>query len=414
MKEAFELLELIEASSGTNDKKAFIAAGADNEVFKSILKWTYDSSLVFNIKKIPQRGASSSESNDYKCFSDALSNLAEKKITGDDAKRMIEFILLTSSYDEYKWYSKILQKDLRIGIGVKLINSAIPDLIPVFQAMLATKFEKYPDDFIMQVKVDGVRALYNTSTATLHTRNGKVLEGYDDIIEAYKDTPAGYMIDGELAGIRNSNSISNSNFQSTMMDVFRKSDHKEGVHYVFDAIPLGDFWNGRCEMPLMDRIGELYGIHPRYSNHVRMLNFTKNMQHSGWKDYVNEFYTSALEKGYEGIMIKDAYGAYECKRSKLWQKMKLKDTFDLQVIGINYGDPMSKYDGMVGSLICNFDGVEVGVGSGLSDAQRKEWAEDTTLIVGKIVEVEAQEVTENLKETQSLRFPVLKSIREDL
>ena len=403
MKEAFELLELIEASSSTNDKKAFIAAGADNRIFTSILKWTYDPSLVFGIKKIPQRGASNSVMGDYWdywYFRDALIALAERQVTGNDAIEMITHILVTCSDDEYKWYSKILQKDLRIGIGVKLINSAIPNLIPVFQAMLATKFEKYPDDFIMQVKVDGVRALYNTSTATLHTRNGKVLEGYDDIIKAYKDTPRGYMIDGEIAS---------NNFQSTMMDAFRKSDHKEGVHYVFDAIPLDDFWNGRCEIPLINRIYRLDEIKPNNKD-IQQLFHARH-----FKIYESkEFYESSLACGYEGIMIKDTYGAYECKRSKLWQKMKLKETYDLMVVGINYGDPMSKYDGMVGSLICDFDGVEVGVGSGLSDTQRKEWADDINLIVGKMVEVEAQEVTDNMKGTQSLRFPVLKSIREDL
>ena len=53
-------------------------------------------------------------------------------------------------------------------------------------------------------------------------------------------------------------------------------------------------------------------------------------------------------------------------------------------------------------------------GSGASDKEREEFFNDKDLIIGKVIEVQYFEETENQKDDGiSLRFPTYKQVRED-
>lgn len=83
----------------------------------------------------------------------------------------------------------------------------------------------------------------------------------------------------------------------------------------------------------------------------------------------------ALDKGYEGLMIKPIQGLYENKRSSAWLKVKPLIEVTLKVIAVNEGDGKAK--GMVGAIVAEGedDGkfYRVNVGTGLSDKQRKKF-----------------------------------------
>lgn len=87
-------------------------------------------------------------------------------------------------------------------------------------------------------------------------------------------------------------------------------------------------------------------------------------------------FVELLEKGYEGMMIKDRKSVYEQdKHSKSWQKVKKLMSFDGVVMGCTLGT--GKYRGNLGALIVGqyFDGVlkEVCTISGMTDEQRSEF-----------------------------------------
>ena len=93
---------------------------------------------------------------------------------------------------------------------------------------------------------------------------------------------------------------------------------------------------------------------------------------------------------------------------------------DMEVKGW-YGGT-GKYEGMVGGLICELtthDGKKIScdVGSGLSDAQRFDWALRPMNIVGKIVQIGYHELTQSEENygtnKYSLRFPRLIKVRND-
>ena len=106
-------------------------------------------------------------------------------------------------------------------------------------------------------------------------------------------------------------------------------------------------------------------------------------------------------------MIKDPNGKWEGKRSVAWLKQKPFIEVSLEVKELEEGT--GKNEGRLGAFICEGqdDGkdIRVNVGSGLTDAQRKEFWADTQAIVGQIVEVRADAITQNQDGTYSLRFP---------
>lgn len=93
--------------------------------------------------------------------------------------------------------------------------------------------------------------------------------------------------------------------------------------------------------------------------------------------------------------------------------MKATDTADLLCVGYNEG--IGKYEGMIGSLICEgmIDGklIIVNVGSGLNDNDRQR---DPHKYIGKTIEVAYNKVIQDSKTYQySLFLPRFLQVRSD-
>ena len=112
-------------------------------------------------------------------------------------------------------------------------------------------------------------------------------------------------------------------------------------------------------------------------------------------------------------MIKDPKAGYECKRSHSWLKMKPFIEVTLEVVDIEEGT--GRNAGRLGALICKGedDGliISVNCGSGFTDSDRDNFWIDRTELIGRLVEVRADAVTQNQDQTYSLRFPRFKGFR---
>jgi len=117
--------------------------------------------------------------------------------------------------------------------------------------------------------------------------------------------------------------------------------------------------------------------------------------------------TQAVAGGYEGIMIKDADAGYECKRSVAWLKLKPFIEVSLEIANVEEGT--GKNIGRLGAFVCEGmdDGrsIRVNVGSGFTDEHRIDYWNSRNSILGNVVEVRADAITQNQDGTYSLRFP---------
>jgi DNA ligase-1 len=121
----------------------------------------------------------------------------------------------------------------------------------------------------------------------------------------------------------------------------------------------------------------------------------------------------AVDGGYEGVMIKDVDAPYECKRSHSWLKAKPFIEVTLEVVAVEEGT--GKNEGRLGAFVCRGtdDGkdIRVNVGSGFTDDQRTSFWTSRDDVVGNLVEVRADAVTQNQDGSYSLRFPRFKTFR---
>ena len=405
---AFNTLRNLEADSSTTSKRSYLRATAGNPVLRKILLYAYDTSKVFYIRQVgavsPWEQATPIQN--FNQFFNLLDTLSERKLTGAEAIGSLSRALGQMSELEAKWYTRVLKKDLNIGVKTTMINQEIPGLIPVFQVQLAKEFDgRLPECILVQPKLDGYRCLAHTTTGFLFSRNGKRLEGYTTLEEQIRQLPKGYQLDCE---------IMSENFKGTQSSAFSHTVGKKGILNAFDLIEESE---EEEDIPQYKRSKSLSELLKEFSPLDHIHNVPYRLIDRGLSDTkldtLYESYSQYVAEGYEGAMIKDAEAPYERKRTRNWQKLKPVKTIDLKVTGLEEGNEDTKYVGMVGRLVCNFEGNEVRVGSGLSDYQRKLWWDNPLLVVGKTVELIYQEVSTNQAGGKSLRFPRLKCVRTD-
>jgi DNA ligase-1 len=206
--------------------------------------------------------------------------------------------------------------------------------------------------------------------------------------------------------------VMSSSFQDLMKQVHRKSDvqSNDAVLYLFDCLSLVELKLGVCELPQQTRSQQLKDWYTKSGEkeNIRILEHVLlDLDTVEGQTEFKMHNKNAIENGYEGIMIKDPYAPYECKRSVSWLKQKPFIEVSLNVVNIEEGT--GKNVGRLGALVCEGadDGrnIKVNVGSGFSDALRDTIFNDHPSVMGQVVEVRADAITQNQDGTYSLRFP---------
>lgn len=372
--------------------------------------------------------------------------LRKRELTGNAAKAAINDAANVSGVDVWNYfYRRILLKDFKIGCSHSTINRVLDSLpdgdareyrVPVFSCQLAESGDKHPKKLTgrkyLDVKLNGVRLLVvvdvDARTVTLRTRNGLINNNFPHITEEFErlipHLPHSMVFDGEVVG---------KTFQELMSQISRKdADTSQHKLAIFDLIPLADFQNGKCAIPQHKRHQALVDLVPTFQD-LRMMSATVlpkvevDLSTQEGKDRMRAFRKEVMEAAaangdenvIEGFMIKGVDSPYVSKKGTYWLKWKPDLTVDLTVVGVEIGDPDGKYGKTLGALVCEGwdEGrfIRTNVSSGIEDHLRDEWWADPSKIVGYIVEIKADEMTQNedAKNTEnySLRFPRFISVR---
>lgn len=374
-------------------------------------------------------------------FFDLLDKLHSGEISGSAARESIESFRIACRPKEWNiLYAPILGKDYRCGIGIRSINKILKEtpvphaaqyIIPKFECQLAHTSDKLPPHFLADYKLDGARFLVmvdkDEQKVLCYSRGGELKEQYIHIIKEFlavsKTLQYSYVFDGELISTKFTDVMKTFNRKYDMNNIDMEDPNwkkalNETKMMVFDIIPLKDFQNGYCSIPLIDRDRILQEVFDQ--TQLRTCPFIEKVDKIEFvlpKDETSfqEFKRIAVERGYEGIMIKDINGHYECDRSTSWIKYKPFITLDLKITSLKEGT--GKYVGKLGAIECQgFDDdnqvdINVEVGSGLSDKLRNEMWKNQEQYIGMIAEIKADSVSVNEKGEHSLRFPRFSKFR---
>ena len=423
---SYSIIQELESNNSRLFKEDVIKreAEANNINFFQGCKLALDPMVSFGVKQVPERSGSDGSGLSWNEFCNLTDQLMKRELTGHAARdAIVEAMEQSSESDWNSWYRRILIKDLRCGVSEKTINNVVKKVnkdytIPVFKCMLAhdsaNHEKKLVGEKLLDYKLDGVRvlAIYDVEadSVTMYSRNGKQFINFGHIEKEIVDTLASkftesMVLDGEMVS---------SSFQALMKQVHRKDNVEatDAKFALFDVLTLKEFMQGKSELGCWDRHLQLQDLlsDTKEDSNIFVVdkvecNFDTEEGQKTFKDYN----AIAIEKGFEGIMIKDRNAVYECKRSHYMLKAKPFIEVSLEVKSTEEGT--GRNTGKLGALICEGtdDGkfIRVNVGSGLSDTNRDEFWASKDKLIGQIVEVRADAITKNQEaDTEwSLRFP---------
>jgi len=407
------IIQELEADNSRLKKEAIIKreSDADNTDFFDGVCMALDGFRTFGIQQVPT-SIKGGEGLSWDVFSQVAKQLEDRTLTGNDMRAVIQDLCDRASQEQWNnWYRRILIKDLRCGVTHKTINKHSKYKVPVFECMLADDSAKHEKkmvgDVLLEPKLDGVRVIVicdvDRDEVKMFSRNGKelsnfpvILKQFDALLEQLSDS---MVFDGE---------VMSEDFQTLMREIHRKAGAKtdDAILNLFDCLTLEDFKAGGSDVDLLTRKDILESYH--FGDNIKVISGTR-MNLTEDRDRFIDFNKMCIDKGFEGIMVKPVDGVYECKRSTKWLKVKPFIEVSLTVVATEEGT--GRNAGKLGALIVEGEDsgkfIRTNVGSGLSDADRESYWEDREKLIGQVVEVRADAVTQNQDVTDeySLRFP---------
>ena len=418
MMKPWKIIQELELDNSRLKKEAIIRreSDADNIRFFDGVCMALDGFRTFGVQKVPvakKDGKGIPEAE----FLDTIKKLEERTLTGNEMRDTIEDLCNRSKMEEWNdWYRRILIKDLRCGVTHKTINKHSTMKVPVFECMLATDSAKHEKkmvgNVIVEPKLDGVRVIVicdvDKDKVEMFSRNGKELNNFPKILEQFDS-----MLDQFGESIVFDGEVMSDDFQTLMREIHRKGGAKteDAVLNLFDCLPLMEFKNGGSNSvndTILKRKEMLQSFN--YGPNIKVVEYVKMdlSDEDGQKQFA-DYNKLCIDKGFEGIMVKPINGVYECKRSTLWLKVKPFIEVSLKVVDTEEGT--GRNVGKLGALIVEGkdDGkfIKTNVGSGLSDSDRETYWKAKEKLIGQVVEVRADAITQNqnAKDEWSLRFP---------
>ena len=397
-----EVLEQLESTSGSNAKKSILQEHSCNPRLQELLDAALNFKRKFHIKKFDSVSPIKLRYDDaHVAFLTLLDKLEKREITGNAAISAVHDFMKCCNEVERKWYSRVLRKDLKVGVNVSTVNDCGFN-IPVFDVQLAKdgfKCKKVNDliskGAFTSRKLNGYRclAVISDGVVALHSRNGTVFENFPSIEEVLLKTwgHLNVVFDGEIM------SSSFNDMQQSAFASKRGTTVGDVVYHIFDTIPIEEW--------------ELESFKTKASKRYEKLSeLFKNVNNSKLVEVIHErvsSYKEILERmdnfvaqGEEGIMLNPDIPYYKGKPSNKMLKFKpigdedRMPTMDVKVIGFYPGRQGTALEHTLGGItVLQENGVECNVGSGFNIEQREWIWQNRDQVLGRTLETKYQDLT---------------------
>lgn len=444
MKTVIKIFNELASTNSPNEKEEIIRRNLDNELFDKCIRFYLDDLIITGIARKKLNKAL----KDFKSNTPTNMDLVElldyikKNNTGKDEDIRVG-IKVAQQYDkdvEDMIYSLVC-KDLKIGTGISTYNKANPSNPIYIHDVMAGK--AYDEERALKLikkgcklyttrKIDGNRGSRNVETTAFISRNGKVWEGTESILEeANSLMNEYYRLDGEfeyndITGKMTSQEV-RAMTSSIMGDSSIKDKGEAGIVFnIFEIVKRED-WNstdkGETYEQRRARMDELIqDVDIQNAKYIRIIPTEFIVTNEEELSQVIPKLKKFIEMGNEGYMMISSDQVY--KTGKGYQMMKLKNVIsaDLKIVGWNYGKEKTKWEGKFASFTVEFpyidkNGVKgiynVNVGTGYADDFRLKVNENPDMYIGKILECLVTEISKNKEGGYSFSYARFVDIRED-
>ena len=433
MTTVYDILDQLASDNSRLAKEAILTSNKNNADLKEAFRIALDPLISYYIRKIPAytKQAKGKKSLTW-AMQELLNEFATRNVTGNAAIEHLTFVLESVNEKDASVIERIIKQDLRCGVSEATANKIWSKLISTYPVMLASGFDQKLVDKIKfpaycQLKLDGMRfnAIVRNGTVEYRSRNGKELNipsklFSDALLKLASYYGANYVFDGELLVVdaadkpldrKTGNGILSKGVKGTMSETEASSVRVT----LWDAIPYEDFKIGKFITPYVDRLDFLV---------KRVVNLKTSNKALGklidcvWTKEVNnqyeaqEIFEKFLAAGQEGTILKSKTNIWEDKRSK--EQIKFKGELECDLVVVDWEEGTGKNVGRLGALVCeSSDGlIQVNVGSGYSDEQRKEFTKQA--VIGKILTVKYNaRIKDRGDGVERLFLPTFIEMRED-
>lgn len=426
MNNVYNILKQVEQTTKSSEKEAILLAHKDDILLKTVFEWAYSPTMNFWYKKGIEYTPSTSPTLTLEQGLKQLREvIADRKKTGEEGKAYLINLLSSLSEEDASVVERVVKKDLRCGAGESLANKIWKGLIV-----------KPPRMGCKGCSDENIEKLRNKRKAVEKKEDGSYMSFFGGFMsrsgQPVEITPLeehlqcgafdGYALEGEVVfhfdkACRELNGIVNKFVQGTAS--YEEQD--SALYSIWEAVKSSSYKpkgvDSRTNKERRTTLENMYKNYIKWCEDngkkvkVKLIERTENVT-------VEEAYTifeQYVKSGFEGAILKDMDAPWKDVDKPSWNvKMKRQDPADLLVVDIYEGTGKAK--GTLGGLVLeSSDGyIKTSCGSGFSDDQRVHYWQNKNDIVGKVVEIEYEQVTQNDKTKQhSVSFPIFQKVRLD-
>ena len=428
------------ASNSLNAKKEVLARHPE---LKPLLRYVYDPFSKYGVSSanVKKQGAAVAAKRQKLDAEDEpagdlfalLDGLKAQRWTGHAAIRAVQQFVSANAEHAALIYA-VLDKDLKIGVQPTTINAVWPDLIPQFSVVLANDYAEvasavdFADAWYCSRKLDGCRCVVMIDAQGEPRFYSRAGNEFTTLGAASADVRAlnlrSAVLDSEACVLNDDGS---ENFARCVGDIKRKNyTIPQPKLYVFDLIALDDFQAGAGAESYAQRQARLTeAFAQRQARQARLTEALRGyagarlcqLEQTRIVDAAQLAAESdrAAAAGWEGLILRKDV-PYAAKRSADTLKVKRFLEAEFTVLGVEMGSKQMLRDGRkqavetLASVVVQFEGCQVNVGSGFTDEERIRVHADPSCIIGKQITVQYFEATKNKKGGRSMRFPTKKHI----
>jgi len=435
-----QILDEIASENSTNQKMVILAKYKNNELLKKVIYFAKSKRIKFYIKVLPTYYSKKCELA-LSAALDELEVISTRKITGTEAKIHLHHLLEILDPDDAYVLERIIDKDLKIGMGTSNINKVFPDLIEKtpymgaisFNAQKAKDLFKHSGMCFSQVKMDGryCNAIIRGGEVEMESRGGeltaldnckfeKELMKLDDCVlngELTMDGVPRYESNGIISSLIDITKKQENRGSKDTQKKIEAFENKHGYTYqegldkirftVWDTITIDEYYDNVSNTPYIKRFENL----KKLVSGLKMVSLIETRVVGSYEKAIEHF-QEMLNRGEEGTILKLASGTWKDGKPKWQIKMKLEMDIDLKIVGFNYGT--GKNANVISSLNCETsDGKLKTRPQGINEDDMAYITANQKKLLGTLVEVKCSGLSQDSAGNYSLLHPVFKMLRDD-
>jgi len=415
----YKIFEELNLDNGTTYKIDVLKKHSDNELLKRVFKMALDK-VAFNyyIRKIPDYTPSSQSSSSLESALSFLENeLHSRNITGNKAIDALQEVLSSLSEEDADIVSRIVERDLKVGVGKLNANKVWKKLIikpmymrcGVFSEKTAGKINV--EGAYCQLKADGTyrEATVQDGAVYFCSRSGENYD-YPVLSQLLSKLPNGKYI-GELTVV-----VEGETFERSKGNGLINSDdppHEDIVFDVWDHVTLEEYSNAANKIKnteiYKERFQRLKDILDGIDNRIREIETHIVNDISDALKLTSQW----MSQGLEGAILKDANAVFRDGTNPNQLKLKLEIDADVRITGFTEGS--GKHIDTFGSMTFETDdGLVKGSVSGFKDAERLDFNNRREDLIGKIISVQFNDLIKRVtNDYHALSHPRFIELRDD-